>query len=261
MSSWGSESGNSVLTMFGNSSRAFSTVFDFYRDVDGDRLKLIGAISLAWNSLENRIDFILMQALGLRPEVAIHVDSRINGMDGKVAIIKEAAKPYLSNLDDKDSLRIRKSLNAIEDLKRIRDSIIHMRVNYPAQNTVRTYKRRGKENNVHASNESLNNAYALISQLEMEIRVIVVVMKILLEGLDFGTEEQVLSRRERLLEALDLHRDVQTLRESLPPPPLEPPPFDNLLASLYLGDGLGGLPSGVLGERPATAEATPPEEK
>lgn len=205
--------------MFNNSSRAFKTVFDFYHDVDPERLRLIGAISLGWNALEGSVDVILMQTLGLTPEIAIQVDSRINGLDGKIGIIREASKKLYANLSEAESLMLRKAINCIEVCKPFRDKIIHMRIAYPAQDNVKSNRRKGKELDIYASTNALKKIYDLVFMTQLEVRSLKNVIVAIRAKARYTQEQDMRLLEEKLQEAMVLLRDIQTLRESLPRPP------------------------------------------
>ena len=57
-----------------------------------ERLQAIGAIMLAWNWIEGAIDTSLAVALELHPDMWTDITSRINGMDGKIAILKASER-------------------------------------------------------------------------------------------------------------------------------------------------------------------------
>jgi hypothetical protein len=65
---------------------------DILNDYDRDVLTGIGAVALAWNNLETGINMALPIALCIEFSDWLQVTSRINGFDGKIAIIKHAVK-------------------------------------------------------------------------------------------------------------------------------------------------------------------------
>src|SRR4249920_3359014 len=61
-------------------------------DLDADQLKGVGAVAMAYNELEAFVDTIFVVITGLGEQLGLEVGTRINGVEGKVAIIKAAAK-------------------------------------------------------------------------------------------------------------------------------------------------------------------------
>src|SRR6476620_10619198 len=63
--------------------------YNVRQDVDPKRLQAIGAMILQWNYIEGALNLILDVALKLPFQLWVPVHSRINGTDGKIALIKE----------------------------------------------------------------------------------------------------------------------------------------------------------------------------
>src|ERR1700755_3056777 len=83
---------------------------DFLAEVEPRRLQLIGAIALAWNWIEGGIDTALCMCLELKSSLWIAVGSRINGIDGKLQIIRESLNVEgLAPFNDKSLLAIKVS--------------------------------------------------------------------------------------------------------------------------------------------------------
>lgn len=134
--------------------------YDFLTEVEPERLQLIGAIALAWNWLEATIDTTVATALGLDPVLWVEVQSRINGFDGKIAIIKAALPRLAPDMPEELQLSIRKGLNATGNYKSIRDHIIHMRLAQPEEEVSESYQRKGDTREVYAAIEPLKAFYS-----------------------------------------------------------------------------------------------------
>src|SRR4051812_29017114 len=94
--------------------RRHVTEFDPLRDLPQRQLALIGAISVIWTRIERRIDWAMSLALNLPPGLSVDVASRINGFDGKVALIKRGAEHHLKLPQESMDL-LADSLRAIEE--------------------------------------------------------------------------------------------------------------------------------------------------
>ena len=74
---------------------------DVKRDLTRDQLEAIGAAALAYNSLEDQIDNLLLTATRMPVWLFPEVSSRINGLEGKIQVVQAAineAKMELSRL-------------------------------------------------------------------------------------------------------------------------------------------------------------------
>lgn len=142
--------------------------YDFLEDVDAERLRLIGAISIAWNWIEASIDASLSASLELHPDMWLAVTTRINGFDGKIALLKQYTRLYFNGLRDDVVLSVSKTLNAIEDLKRYRDGVIHIRLTHPDEITADIPVRRGQVHEVLVSKEALAALYGRLLILSRE---------------------------------------------------------------------------------------------
>jgi hypothetical protein len=103
-----------------------SAFYDIRKDLTSGQLEGIGAVMLAWNAIEGRVDEILAAAIELPFEIALEVTSRINGLDGKFEIIRKSALYYL-RLPDDIYQAIAQTLNILEKpYKQYRDGIARL---------------------------------------------------------------------------------------------------------------------------------------
>lgn len=195
--------------------------FDFLTEVDGDRLQLIGAITLAWNWIEGALDATLAMSLELVSEMWLEVTSRINGIDGKIALVRRTLtlEHGLPQFAESDELVARKTLNAIESYKRYRDGLIHARMVHPDAIISQTSQRKGISDEILMTSEALKALYDHLAALAEEVDVFV---RVIFVRLDMGgrlkaRDEQL--TEEHLLWCLALLHEAQTKRESLPPLP------------------------------------------
>ena len=204
-----------------SSSLADYKKYDFLAEVDGERLKLIGAIALAWNWIEGALDATLAMSLELAADMWVEVSSRINGIDGKTALIKRSLTldNGLPKFEEDDLLILRKAINAIENNKRFRDGLIHARMIHPEAIISQTSQRKGVADEVLMTAEALNALYNLYAALGEEMDAFV---RVIFVRLDLGGRLKERGNKlteEHLRWSLAQLREAQTKREALPPLP------------------------------------------
>src|SRR5690348_11648845 len=93
-----------------------------------EQLAGIGSVAVSYNRAETAVDRVLSLALDLPVELHQEVLTRINGTEGKITIIKKAAKAI--GLPEGLLFPIADTLgeNGFAKLKSYRDGIIHARV-------------------------------------------------------------------------------------------------------------------------------------
>jgi hypothetical protein len=203
--------------------------YDFLNDIDPDRLKLIGAIILAWNWTEGALDTSLAIALELHPDMWVEVTSRFSGLDEKTALLKRYSTLFAQ--PDEQTLPIRKALNAFENLKKYRDGVVHARVIDPNSDTADTAQRKGRTDEVLVSRDALNWLYDQLSVLRREMDE--VVSFFYYRWLATTTKSN--NKRQQALrdfqDTLVRLRGYQEQREYLPPPPVFPEQLESHEAS------------------------------
>lgn len=141
---------------------------DIMRDINPDVLAGIGAVSLAWNNFEAGINIALSAALQIEFKNWIHVYSRINGFDGKVAIIK-AALSGRKLANDATQLLIADTLGRAEELKRYRDGVIHANILDPTSPVAPTHDQRGSEYETLITSDALFSLYIHLLAITAEL--------------------------------------------------------------------------------------------
>jgi hypothetical protein len=197
--------------------------FDFLTEVDPERLRLIAAITLQWNWIEAAIDVMLAVGLRVETDLWVEVQSRINGFDGKIAIMKAALRA--SNVPELMREKVAKTLNACEQFKTIRDHIIHMRLASPDEQVSETFQRRGATKEVYAATEPLRQFYRMLRAHWDEIHWLGyihlhITKALLLDQGDPEREQAIEEVKSDLVQFLESQRK----RESLPPLPEVPEP-------------------------------------
>jgi hypothetical protein len=141
--------------------------YDVTTDIRPEKLQAFAAIMLTWNYIETYLDATLGLALQLRVDLFPHVTSRINGIDGKVAILKECAKTRLAS--EEVRLSFSKTLNSIEQYKKLRDGVAHVRIADPKADIADTIQKRGVSDEVLISQAALDALYEHIVFIGGEI--------------------------------------------------------------------------------------------
>jgi hypothetical protein len=199
---------------------------DIRKDVSKEQLIGIGAVCLEWNRVERSLDWALLRALDLPWETWPELASRINGIDGKIAILKSAPRQYPPAMDKGDAVLIADTLGAVEEHKRYRDAIMHANLFDPDIPIGLTWQRRGQIFEVLLSADALDSLCGRLCLLHKETACVVQMFhfNLLRHGYyRFNTfecsqqqaEQSFQEYRARLL-------DLQTQRRSLRPLPKFP---------------------------------------
>lgn len=200
--------------------------YDLVSDVGMNRLALIGAIGLSWNMLEGGVDVALPLALELAPPMWVHVTSRINGFDGKIELIKQAAKRQYG-LPDKHCRTIYDSLGKAGEYKKYRDAVVHVQIMDPTLPVAPTFSQRGDTFEVLITEEALVKLHGRIAAASAEVDQIVVLFSNLAQyrGHSYGrspSEDEKKSAVRGAREALSQLRDLQAKHSKLPQLPKFP---------------------------------------
>jgi hypothetical protein len=142
---------------------------DIKKDLSQHQLAAIGAIAMAYNKVEEEIDDLFGAATQLRDPLFLEVVTRINGMGGKIDVIKVAANFY--GVDDEDKRCLEESLgeNVFLRLKGYRDAVIHSNLINAAIGVGIRVNRRAKINDVLSNKEALDALYIHLLALAEEL--------------------------------------------------------------------------------------------
>ena len=72
-----------------------------------------------------------------------NITSRINGLDGKFEILKQATKSFPLLAGTQEAATVRATIDAISSLKTYRDDVVHARIGNPRSGTAVTRPKRG----------------------------------------------------------------------------------------------------------------------
>jgi hypothetical protein len=97
---------------------------DIKKAYTAQQLAEIGAIALVWNQIDEFINFLLYIVLRMPLGLWMPTTKRINGMDGKIEILRKRATQSKILNDDARAV-IKLSLDAVMEYKGYRDAIVH----------------------------------------------------------------------------------------------------------------------------------------
>jgi hypothetical protein len=195
--------------------------------VDPEQLRLIGAICLEWNFIEDTLDFVFFNAIEVWWELSVEISSRINGLDGKVEIIKRAAR-IAKCLPDDVYNTVAQTLGAFTEYKRYRDGVVHVRLLNPKLEVAPTSIKRGAADEVIISKPALERLYTGLNILADEMSTLhqVLAFHLTREGgpPDYRDVFDTTPREplEQFRAYVALLREHQKRRLSLPPLPKFP---------------------------------------
>jgi len=143
---------------------------DIRKDVSEAQLAAIGSVALAYNEAEVLIDILMALALGLFTRVAHDVTDRINGMEGKVEIVKIAMREIGASEETMALLGETLGENSGFRLyKKYRDAVIHARILDAPTAIALTPANRGKVDEVLLTVEALNGLFERLALVRLEL--------------------------------------------------------------------------------------------
>lgn len=194
---------------------------DPFRNLSTDQLAYIGAIAMLYNDAEDVVDDLCGAGLHI-PIRDKEVLSRINGIDGKIELIKLCAKQW--GFDAAEQAFLASSLGdaGFKQLKKWRDAVVHARLLDRETSIARVYERRGAVAEVLLSLDALKGLFARLDLMKVELYALTVVTdvrsKLIRDGDRLEPEhKERLEREDR--EWWVRARSHQTQRLSLPPMP------------------------------------------
>lgn len=199
--------------------------FDIRNDIEESRLAAIGAVSLSWNDLEGAIDTALPLALELEYPLWTKVTSRINGFDGKIALLKEAMELELKFPEDKRRI-VCATLGSIEEHKKYRDALIHAKILHPAATVAPSVERRGEIIETLVSEDAINALYERLTVIRAEFDEVVLIFSntaIIRERISrHHSEDDKQKALKELPACFSRLQHLQKKRKALPPLPKFP---------------------------------------
>ena len=176
---------------------------------------------LQWNYIEGALNLILDVALKLPFQLWVPVHSRINGTDGKIALIKETFG-LPAPIPEQAQSPIRKALNAVERYKKYRDGIAHVFLTQSDQIVAESIQHKGMTDEVLLSLEALDCLNDHLETLQGELDALAMISHLRAAGFlarDDSEREQLAEDLRQSMARLHHH---QAERESLKPLPRIP---------------------------------------
>jgi hypothetical protein len=157
-----------------------NTTGDIRRDLTCGQLAGIGAVTMAWNSVESFLDAALLAGLGLPARIGEKVIAR-TAFDTKIELIKFVATTRLG-LSEEHSEDLLKTLASATDLKTYRDAVIHCQPIDVAK-AVGLLIKRDARYDVLLSQEALDGLYDRLVSVRAEMRSVCLIFLILDDAL------------------------------------------------------------------------------
>jgi hypothetical protein len=193
-------------------------------DVSDEQLAAIGSVVLNYNYAESTINRMLGPCLGLTRDVFYAVTSRINGLDGKIEIVKTAA----IGMGMQDDMRrfLAESLGeaGFSLFKKYRDAVIHARIEDPALGYGEMIESRGRHVQVLLTADALNILSEHITELHQELSCFIFIFMKIREVYNKPHVSQPETEQfaRDILDAFALAQRHRSQRQSLPPLPKFP---------------------------------------
>jgi len=150
--------------------RSGPRAYDIRKELSKDQLAALGAVTLAWNDVEAMIDVLLCVVSGLHHRMWREFTTRINGIEGKFALIKSAIRDRYGFADNSATVRdFSSTLDAAAQYRKYRDTIIHSRIVDTEQSIGEMTIRRDRLEEVLLTSDALNKLYDKLFVLRNEI--------------------------------------------------------------------------------------------
>ena len=205
---------------------------DVRKDLTQDQLAWIGSVALAFNEAELLLDIIV--GFGFGAVTNIHeLTSRINGVEGKIALAKIGADELKASETFKQLLSHTLGEAGLSLLKKLRDRIIHARILDATSAIAESPAQRGKFDEILLTKESLEAVYKRLDIIRNELisALKIIASLFVLERIQgaaevavaFGNAETVQRKKaeieSRIQEWIARLQQYQRDRLSLPPLP------------------------------------------
>jgi hypothetical protein len=143
--------------------------FDPRRELDVEQLAALGGVCLAWNDAEAMLDVLLCVCSMVPHAIWREFATRINGIEGKMAIIKAACQNRYGIRDGWLHESITNTLDTTSEYRKYRDAIIHSRIIDRLAGVGEMAIRRGDIQEVLLTTVALNGLYDHIHALKQEL--------------------------------------------------------------------------------------------
>jgi len=151
---------------------------DIKKDFSNEQLAGIGAVAMAWNEVEYLLDIMLYSALALPSAHWLDVVTRINGIEGKLEILRQFIARNRRIAADAAAV-MKQSMDDAGLYKTFRDAVVHARVFNAPAGIGQRIERQAKISQVILTREALDGFYDRLVLLRREFQGILAVFDIL----------------------------------------------------------------------------------
>jgi hypothetical protein len=199
-----------------------NTSGDIRRDLTRGQLGGIGAVAMAWNSVESFLDGLLLAGLGLPARIGEKVIARTSGLDAKIELIRFVAETRL-RVSGEQCEDLLKSLNDVKELKQNRDAVIHGQLIDVGKGLGRLIKRDARYD-VLLSQQALDGLFDRLISVRDELRIVCLIFLILDEALknESQADPSTLLHGQAIQGHVSQVQEHRKTRQSLPPLPKFP---------------------------------------
>lgn len=162
--------------------------YDVRDEISREQLAALGACALVWNDVEAMLDVLLCVVMRIHHAVWRELTTRINGIDGKIGLIKHAMKTRFGFGEDAFDGALTDTLAAVAQYRGYRDTCIHARIIDPFQGVGEMAIRRGKIEEVLLTDAALWRLYEHMLALKNELYELITFFEAL-EGLRALTKD------------------------------------------------------------------------
>lgn len=181
----------------------------------------IGQLVFAWNFIENVLDWAFDAAIEVEPLLRVEVRSRINGLEGKVGVVK-AAIQTAGKFSVAEQRLLLECFGRFMHYKKLRDAVIHVRIGgLNKEGIAPTFEQQGKTFEALISKDAIEalNQHLFAYQDEIQQAQGVIFLRRLARPTPTPREPKPPQHREleiMLQDLLSALRKMQAQRKSLP---------------------------------------------
>jgi hypothetical protein len=150
---------------------------DILTDIPQAQLAGIGAVALSYNYAENTVNRMMFLCMGIPIGMYRDVVTRINGVDGKIEIVKRGAKEQLNlPCEIVEFISVTLGDGHFKLLKKYRDAVIHARIVNKVTGVGELLESRGRHTEVLLTKDALMGLYKRLKEIRMELACLLMVM-------------------------------------------------------------------------------------
>jgi hypothetical protein len=197
-------------------------VVDIKRDIPENHLAALGALALAFNEAEAAIDRLFFIITDLSDPLQLEVLTRINGLEGKIAITKVGAA-HLLDTAELEQLQELLGEGVFMNIKDYRDGVIHARHVNAATGIGTKVDRRASMYDYLVAKKALDAAYNILVVVRRELDEAITLAQGIKAFKSLAADDPNKVQLEaKISDCRSRFRDCRRERQSLPPIPKFP---------------------------------------